>query len=172
MPPRRQPARNAQATVHFVGDDVVAKRTKRHLDELERSNYTEPSSSSYPGLADDDDEPAAKSAKGRARQVISDKRLQALPGPKRKKSTMNVRSAVLYPKSLATLIEQSGIAHLPPSVPTYLTATAAPPKVPPRALCSVCGYWGRYKCMKCAMSYCDLNCQTTHDETRCERRVL
>lgn len=28
-------ARNAQASVHFVGDDVVAKRTKRHLDELE-----------------------------------------------------------------------------------------------------------------------------------------
>ncbi|KZP31838.1 hypothetical protein FIBSPDRAFT_925662 [Athelia psychrophila] len=167
MPPRKardQPARQANAVVGLA-PEVIAKRNKRHLDELERSNYAEPTVSF---LGEDDGE---KSAKGRARQTISDPRNLA-DGGKKKKSSMNVRTAVLYRKNLATLIDESGIASLPSNVPTYLTAATPPPKDPPRLLCSVCGYWGKYKCRRCAMPYCDLNCEGVHNETRCERRVI
>jgi zinc finger HIT domain-containing protein 1 len=102
---------------------------------------------------------------------------------------MNIRTALLYRKNLATLIDESvrpfslamaplrltgrqRIAALPPEIPTYLTAVAPAPTLPPRIFCSVCGYWGRYKCMKCAMPYCDLNCRAVHVDTRCDKRVI
>lgn len=71
----------------------------------------------------------------------------------------------------ANMVSQS-IASLPSSVPTYLTAGAPPSVYPPRMICSVCGYWGLYKCRRCAMPYCDRNCEGVHAETRCERRVM
>jgi zinc finger HIT domain-containing protein 1 len=152
----------------------------------QRSNYAEPSSS-YRGT--DEDDQAGKSAKGRARQTVSDKRQLSGPSAKRKKANMNIRTAILYRKNFATLIEESvsdtcvmlgclfitlsqGLASLPSSIPTYLTAAAAPHKEPTRPLCSVCGYWGNYKCKKCAMPFCGLDCRSVHDETRCERRVI
>ncbi|KAI0671539.1 hypothetical protein C8Q78DRAFT_1029501 [Trametes maxima] len=174
MPPgRRQPARQTQKQNAPPDPEVVAKRTKRHLDELERSNYSEPAGNGLSGELEEDDgaAPSGRAAKGRARQAtISDKR--QWDGRRPKKSTMNVRTAVLYKKSLAVLIEDSGIEHMPPSVPTYLRAAVPPPREPPRMMCSVCGYWGKYKCKRCAMPYCDLNCEGVHNETRCERRVI
>ncbi|KAF8072028.1 hypothetical protein FPV67DRAFT_1483581 [Lyophyllum atratum] len=174
MPPKKTREHHARQanTVATVGlaPEVIAKRTKRHLDELERSNYAEPTL-----LAGEDDEEGGKSAKGRARQTISDKRNLSIAGTsaaaKKKKSTMNVRTALLYRKSLATLIDESNIASLPASIPTYLTALTAPSPYPSRSLCSVCGYWGAYKCRRCAMPYCDHNCESVHAEARCERRV-
>ncbi|KZT29707.1 hypothetical protein NEOLEDRAFT_1174725 [Neolentinus lepideus HHB14362 ss-1] len=162
--PRRQVQVEAAAARAHIDPELIAKRTKRHLDELERSNYTE--SSTLFASADDEDQDRGPAARGRARQTISDKREHG----RKKKSTMNIRTAVLYRKNLATLIDESGIAALPG--PTYLTAAVPPPNEPPRLICSVCGYWGKYKCKKCAMPYCDLNCEAVHDETRCERRVL
>ncbi|KAH9945299.1 uncharacterized protein BXZ73DRAFT_96285 [Epithele typhae] len=182
MPPRRQPARKAHTTGSALDPDVIAKRTKRHLDELERSNYAEPTG--VPGAEgdEDDEEPGVgvhggRTAKGRARRAtISDKRQWERPGLAKakagRKTSMNVRTAVLYKKNLGVLVEESGIEQLPPSVPTYLRAAAPPPKEPPRLLCSVCGYWGKYKCKRCAMPYCDMNCEGVHNETRCERRVV
>lgn len=138
---------------------------------------------------DDDDDTTGKSAKGRTRAAISDRRTRPSDG-KRHKSSMNIRTAVLYRKNFNTLLEESvsecthpqtyipdlilmkGVANLPPDVPTYLAATAPPPKELPRLLCSVCGYWGRYKCLRCAAPYCDLSCRGVHDETRCEKRVV
>ncbi|KAH9068137.1 hypothetical protein EDB83DRAFT_632452 [Lactarius deliciosus] len=186
--PRRQPVRKAQES-QPLDAEIIAKRTKRHLDELEvqflaarfrsiislysfhtqRSNYAEPSTS-YLGM--DEDDQAGKSAKGRARQTVSDKRQLSGPSAKRKKANMNIRTAILYRKNFATLIEESGLVNLPSSMPTYLTAGAAPAKKPTRPLCTVCGYWGNYKCKKCAMHFCGLDCQGVHDETRCERRVI
>ncbi|KAF9000616.1 hypothetical protein BDQ17DRAFT_1400401 [Cyathus striatus] len=172
MPPKRtreHHARQAHAPAHTLAPELIAKRTKRHLDELERSNYSEPTL-----LGDDDDEGGGR--KGRARQTISDKRTFNIPGTspaaKKKKSTMNVRTALLYRKNLATLIEESNIASLPPSVPTYFTAVVPPSSYPPRMLCSVCEFWGHYKCRRCSMPYCDLNCESIHSETRCEKRVI
>ena len=137
----------------------------------------------------DEDDQAGKSAKGRARQTVSDKRQLSGPSAKRKKTNMNIRTAILYRKNFATLVEESvsgsitihaflfmtlyqGLANIHPSVPTYLTVAAAPPKEPTRPLCTVCGYWGNYKCKKCAMPFCGLDCRSVHDETRCERRVI
>lgn len=85
---------------------------------------------------------------------------------------MAVRTALLYQKSLAKHIEDSGISASPVDVPTYLTAATCPPTYPARVICTVCGYWGAYKCRRCAMPYCDLSCERVHEETRCERRVV
>ncbi|EPQ52752.1 hypothetical protein GLOTRDRAFT_79912 [Gloeophyllum trabeum ATCC 11539] len=171
MPPKRgRPRRQVQSTAAnaqvWIDPDVLAKRTKKHLEELERSNYTEPSAT-LTG-ADDEEPERGSSVRGRARQTISDKREHG----RKKKSTMNVRTALLYRKNLTTLIEESGISSLPANCPTYLTAVVPPPNEPPRLICSVCGYWGKYKCVRCAMPYCDLNCEAVHKETRCERRVI
>ncbi|KAI0661550.1 hypothetical protein C8Q70DRAFT_1043527 [Cubamyces menziesii] len=181
MPPRRQrrgvdfATRQTQKLNAPLDAEVIAKRTKRHLDELERSNYSEPAGTGVSGEGEEDEgvAPSGRTAKGRARQAtISDKRQWDGTGKKPKKSTMNVRTAILYKKTLAVLIEESGIEQMPPGVPTYLRAVAPPPREPPRMLCSVCGYFGKYKCRRCAMPYCDMNCEGVHNETRCERRVI
>ncbi|KAK7690613.1 hypothetical protein QCA50_005712 [Cerrena zonata] len=158
MPPRRQPVRQTQVNHAQFDPEVVAKRTKRHLDELERSNYSEPSG--LLGLIGDEDEDTpvtGRTAKGRARQTISDKR--APEGGKKKKSTMNIRTAVLYKKSFAQLLDESGISNLPSGTPSYLSASTPPPREPPRMICTVCGYWGKYRCRRCGMAYCDRNCE-------------
>jgi zinc finger HIT domain-containing protein 1 len=60
---------------------------------------------------DEVEEGGGKYSKGRGRQTISDKRnlniLGFSPAARKKKSTMNVRTALLYRKNLATLIEES-----------------------------------------------------------------
>ncbi|KAK0204697.1 hypothetical protein DFS33DRAFT_680177 [Desarmillaria ectypa] len=175
MPPKRTRehyVRHANISTTALDPRVVAERTRKHLDQLERSNYAETSIMSVTG----DYNEQGKYGKSRARQIVSDKRnlklLGSSPAATKKRSTMNVRSALLYPKNLATLIEESNIASLPTSIPTYLTAQAPAPSYPPRLICSVCGYWGRYKCRKCALPYCDQNCESVHAETRCEKRVI
>ncbi|PAV16462.1 zinc HIT-type [Pyrrhoderma noxium] len=166
---RKQPRRKQQSGAKQVGlpPEVIEKRIKRYLDELERTNYTEPTISLV-GISYGE---GGMSARGRARETISDKRV--VEGVTRKKTQSKaVRDALVYRKNLSTLIEESGISRLPPTVPTYLTAVAPPPIEPARLLCSVCGYWGRYKCLRCSMAYCDRKCEETHNETRCERRVF
>ena len=54
---------------------------------------------------DEENGGGGRTAKGRARQTISDKR-DAERG-KKKKSTMNIRTAVLYKKNFALLLEES-----------------------------------------------------------------
>lgn len=81
---------------------------------------------------------------------------------------MSVRNAILYKKTLDTLIQESDIDDQECS---YLTAQAPPSAYPPRSLCSVCGYWAKYTCMKCALRYCGLACRADHDERLCERRL-
>ncbi|KAJ8473175.1 hypothetical protein ONZ51_g8034 [Trametes cubensis] len=110
MPPRRQPARQTQNPNAPLDPEVIAKRTKRHLDELERSNYSEPTGTGVGGEGEEDEgvAPGGRTAKGRARQAtISDKRQWDGTGKKPKKSTMNVRTAILYKKTLTVLIEES-----------------------------------------------------------------
>ena len=102
---------------------LIARRAKKHLDELEvialqdttesktgtdyfsmqRSNYTEVDIG--PDQADGTAEGSGRRGRGAARQaLISDKRPSVHPN---KKSTMNIRTALLYKKNLATLIEES-----------------------------------------------------------------
>jgi hypothetical protein len=72
---------------------------------MQRSNYAEASGSQLDG--DEDEEGGGKATKGRARVPLSDKRLAAIDGGRKKKPTRDVRSAVLYRKNLATLIDES-----------------------------------------------------------------
>jgi hypothetical protein len=67
------------------------------------------------------DDQTGKSAKGRARQTVSDKRQLSGPSMKRKKTNMNIRTAILYRKNFATLIEESvsGTYTLFPGGPVY-----------------------------------------------------
>jgi hypothetical protein len=43
-----------------------------------------------------------------------------------------------------------------------------------RRFCDVCGYWGKYRCIKdrCPISYCSLQCKGVHDETRCKMELM
>ena len=76
--------------------------------ELQRSNYAEPSVSLVGINMDDNDEGGGgRSARGKAqaRQTISDKK--TYKGLKKKKANMNIRTAILYKKSFAALLEES-----------------------------------------------------------------
>ncbi|ODH49740.1 hypothetical protein GX48_04118 [Paracoccidioides brasiliensis] len=52
---------------------------------------------------------------------------------------------------------------------TTLPGRTAGPTKPPRHFCSICGYWGRVKCIKCRTRVCGLECYRIHEETRCDR---
>ncbi|KAG6334056.1 hypothetical protein ID866_5030 [Astraeus odoratus] len=167
---REKATRQVNLAKQALDPEVISKRTRRHLEELERTNYA--ASSLFNDVDSDPESSANPKSKFRARQtVISDKTTFG-DGKSKKKSTMNVRTAILYRKGFPTLLEESGISTLAPSVPSYLSATTPPPLYPPRLLCSVCGYKGAYRCRKCVMPYCDMNCGQVHDETRCEKRVI
>ncbi|SGY85322.1 BQ5605_C009g05752 [Microbotryum silenes-dioicae] len=167
---RRQPQR-AHLGPNGLGGvpldmDYVSRRIKRHLNDLERTNYTEPTTgpTAY-GASDAPDEDGTE--KG-ATPLRDDDVGRDKSG--RKKRSMAVRSLLMYRKNLATLVDESGLSKLPPSTPTYLTASAPPSKRPPLQLCSVCGYKGTYGCMRCGQKYCSMGCRAIHDESRCEKR--
>lgn len=75
----------------------------------QRSNYSEANVAS---LSDDEGGESSGIKHGRARQTISDKRTNLVipgtsPAARKKKSTMNIRTALLYKKNFATLIDES-----------------------------------------------------------------
>lgn len=51
----------------------------------------------------------------------------------------------------------------------YLGSAAAQSVKPKRTFCEICGYWGKYRCQKCAARYCGLECGGVHAETRCNK---
>lgn len=59
-----------------------------------------------------------------------------------------------------------------PDADTYLSVQAPPAsKVPgirpPWKLCSVCSYFGSYKCVRCGSNFCSINCMNVHKDTKC-----
>lgn len=74
--------------------------------DIQRSNYVEATL-----VAEDDEAGTAGASRRGGRQLISDKRNLTIPGTSpaatKKKSTMNVRTALLYQKNLAKHIEDS-----------------------------------------------------------------
>lgn len=69
---------------------------------IQRTNYTEPTVSIV-GVSYGE---GGMSARGRARETVSDKRVW--PGKNRKKTLpKNVRDALIYRKNFATLLEES-----------------------------------------------------------------
>jgi zinc finger HIT domain-containing protein 1 len=57
----------------------------------------------------------------------------------------------------------------PPLSYSASRATLAAGEKPLRHFCSICGYWGRVRCMKCGARTCGLDCYRIHEETRCDR---
>ena len=95
-------APNAISTSLRSGFLSVGLPSKSHALE-QRSNYAEPSALSLMG---GEEATGAGIAKGRARDTISDRK----PGPGvsgKRKSTLNVRGALLYKKNLQQLIDES-----------------------------------------------------------------
>ncbi|GAA5883433.1 hypothetical protein JCM16303_003794 [Sporobolomyces ruberrimus] len=174
---RRQPTRAANPSSVTASTEYISKRIRRHLTDLERTNYTEPSGGggNY-GLSklekDEDDD-----RDDHSRVDPGDKDEGGNPRSRKKQGSKNVRQLLLYRKNLGQLLAESGLPDPTPSSsssttssPSYLTISSEPSKNPPVQLCSVCGYKGKYSCKKCGNRYCDLGCMVTHDESRCERR--
>ncbi|GAA5845184.1 hypothetical protein JCM3766R1_002101 [Sporobolomyces carnicolor] len=167
---RRQPTRAVAASAVLASTEYISKRIRRHLNDLERTNYTEPSGGGgnygLGKLQDDDD--------AEARDPGIDAKEEGGGKSRKKQGSKAVRQLILYRKNLAQLLDESGLpdpSESPqPTNPSYLTIASEPSKFPPVQMCSVCGYKGNYICKKCGDRYCDLGCQVTHDESRCERR--
>jgi hypothetical protein len=51
----------------------------------------------------------------------------------------------------------------------YRTAVSTPSPLPPRKICSVCGFSGAYTCSRCGSRFCGIHCQDVHKETKCVR---
>jgi len=58
--------------------------------------------------------------------------------------------------------------------PNYITqqvSLASDLGIPQRRFCEVCGYFAKYKCVKCQNVYCGFSCERTHLETLCSQFV-
>ncbi|GAA5964015.1 hypothetical protein JCM3765_007840 [Sporobolomyces pararoseus] len=166
---RRQPTRAAAPSSVVASTEYISKRIRRHLNDLERTNYTEPSGGGgnygLGKLKDDDDD------EGDSRDSGADAKEEGGGRSRKKQGSKAVRQLLLYRKNLGQLISESGLPEPEPgTTPSYLSIASEPSKFPPVQICSVCGYKGKYTCKKCGNRYCDMGCQVTHDESRCERR--
>ncbi|KAG8954156.1 hypothetical protein FRC04_000376 [Tulasnella sp. 424] len=105
-PSRKQPARQAQQqgvagpSGVQIDPEIVTKRTKRRLEELEKSNYAEPRESLTGAL---EGEEISGRPTDRSRETISLRN----DGKQRKRSTAAVRAILLYRKNFNTLVEEA-----------------------------------------------------------------
>lgn len=81
---------------------------------------------------------------------------------KKNKQSLGVRKILTSRKTLQNYIDETE---------TTLRRQASIPEsgYPRRQFCSVCGYWGSYRCLKCGLSNCSQLCADAHKETRCQR---
>ncbi|WVN86123.1 uncharacterized protein L203_101284 [Cryptococcus depauperatus CBS 7841] len=136
-----QPSTTSRQTDALL--EFQARRIQRRLDDLERTNPTDiPSSSFVPNSTETPITGPLTS-----------------PLPVKKKQTANVRRILYNKKSLKDWLDE-----LPKNpVPPYITAVAPPASTPPRQICSSCGYFGSYKCPRCAEWSCDRKCVEIHE---------
>ncbi|KAI8854703.1 hypothetical protein BC829DRAFT_379451 [Chytridium lagenaria] len=100
---------------------------------------------------------------GRRALRRSDGDHEGAPVSKRKKTTKKSG----YPRlTFAQLLADAKLDTLH-GTPNYLTAAMGPSQYPPRKICTVCGFFSKYKCVRCGMLYCSIKCKGTHEETRC-----
>ncbi|TPX64916.1 hypothetical protein SpCBS45565_g05551 [Spizellomyces sp. 'palustris'] len=153
------PDRQTSRIPRIVFDEAARRKAQeRHLEELQQDNYA----ADIPDAAEQE---VLSSA--RKKRILEDEDPAARTSMNKRQKRASVKRILLQKKNLATLIQESNIESMPPEVPTYLTAAAAPSRFPPRKLCSVCGYFSQYNCMRCGMRYCSITCRDTHNETRC-----
>mmetsp|Transcript_5654 Transcript_5654/g.13673 ORF Transcript_5654/g.13673 Transcript_5654/m.13673 type:complete len:117 (+) Transcript_5654:191-541(+) len=91
-------------------------------------------------------------------------------GAKREKSKLEkVHAIARHNKSITALLATVPEAELypDPRMPRYLDLEAPPSDVPPRPLCTTCGFFGKYTCVRCSARFCSVRCGNTHQETRC-----
>ena len=69
-------------------------------------------------------------------------------------------------KSLQHALDEEATEAMPSHVPTYLSAAAAPSRLPQRRFCTTCGYFAGYTCQRCLARYCSQACLATHQETK------
>ncbi|KAK9470461.1 uncharacterized protein V1510DRAFT_370133 [Dipodascopsis tothii] len=78
------------------------------------------------------------------------------------KSTPAVRRILASKKALGNYFDDDEAG-----TKRFQAAAVQPSRYPARKLCSVCGYWGTIKCIRCGARYCSAACEDTHRETRC-----
>jgi len=148
-----QPKKPARGSVYYgrAALDSTAQQTRiaRHLLELEQDNY-------HPVQIDvpkPESIPPARERRGRGCAT----NIFGIDPRQRHKTTPNVRKLLTTRKTLTNLLDEAGLA---PEV--YRNANVKAGPYPSRTFCSVCGYWGRYGCMKCGDRYCGEACGETH----------
>jgi len=140
-------------------EELKQSARSARLEALESDNYHEEVANDddeYVDLVDDDDflGPKKKRARKTAREMFKQTK-------KKKYSFPNFN----------TVLDESGIETLPPTIPNYYSAAAAPSKFPTKFFCSVCGFFSNYSCTQCGARFCSVKCNATHKETRCLKFV-
>jgi hypothetical protein len=84
------------------------------------------------------------------------------------RTTRGAKQSKKGARSFAGVLDEAMLDRVPPEVPTYASAAAAPPRAAaPRKFCSVCGFQSCYNCARCGMRFCSRKCNAVHTETRC-----
>jgi zinc finger HIT domain-containing protein 1 len=188
---RPQRKRRVAERVRKVGTaELVAARARR-LDALEADAHdlqdAVPSDDEYVpvgdggGSDDDDEESVLRASKGRdiaggddeefPKQGRGKRARRATRGPRGSK---NVRGIEKWNKSLQQALDEdlaSGVLK-EGDKGSYFAISARPSFMPPRRLCSVCGFEAPYTCTRCAVRFCSVRCGTVHEETRCLKFTL
>ncbi|KAJ3022496.1 hypothetical protein HKX48_006038 [Thoreauomyces humboldtii] len=136
----------------------------RHIADLQQDNFTDNGPEERLSTLDLDLPAVARRTRGGLDDDAQSK--PHVPLSKRQKKT-EVKRLLTTRKTLAILVQESGVESLPANVPSHLNTAAAPSTKPPRKFCSVCGYFSNYNCVRCGMLYCSIKCRDTHTETRC-----
>jgi len=139
-PPKKPPRGSAFYGRAALDSSTQQSRVARHLLELEQDNYH----------AVQIDIPKSESMSHVRTTLTTDTR-------KQHKLTPNVRKLLTTRKTLTNLLDEAGFA-----AEVYKDPGVKPGQYPSRTFCSVCGYWGRYGCMKCGDRYCGEACAETH----------
>lgn len=69
---------------------------------------------------------------------------------------------------LPMLEEMQALVDAPPLTYNAARSAPGPASAPPaRVFCQTCGYWGRFKCLKCGERTCSMECEAVHVADRC-----
>ena len=69
--------------------------------------------------------------------------------------------------SLPTREEMQALLDAPALTYNAARSAPGPTSIAPRSFCELCGYWGRYKCLKCGAKTCSVDCEAVHVADRC-----
>ncbi|CAN8178545.1 zinc finger HIT domain-containing protein 1 [Camarhynchus parvulus] len=84
---------------------------------------------------------------------------------KKKKKTRGDHFKLRFRKNFQALLEEQNLSAA--EGPNYVSAGAAPSRLPQRHFCAVCGFPSGYTCVTCGARYCCTRCLGTHQDTRC-----